>query len=92
MSKGGGNMSIHYIAEPQTAQLLLRTVGAVSQLRIYGALATWRNNQTPPSVQSHAEVTTAPEVPPDVVTLLAKLNTSEPSFGKKWSVRCHHIL
>ena len=50
-SKGGGNMSIHYNAEPQTAELLLRTIIAVNQIIMYGAVATWCNNQTPPSVQ-----------------------------------------
>ena len=37
--KGGGKTSIHYKVEPTTAELLLRIIVSVSQLRIYGAIA-----------------------------------------------------
>ena len=40
-SKGGWKTSIHYNAEPATAELLLRIIFSVSQLIIYGAIADW---------------------------------------------------
>ena len=37
--EGGGKTAIHYNAEPQTAELLRRTIIAVNHLSIYGAVA-----------------------------------------------------
>ena len=37
----GGKTTIHHNAEPQTAELLLRTAIAVNQLSIHGAVADW---------------------------------------------------
>ena len=40
-SKDGGKTTIHHNAEPQTVELVLRTVVAVTQLSFYGAVADW---------------------------------------------------
>ena len=39
--KGGGRSSIHYNADPATAELLLRIIISVKQLSIYGAVSDW---------------------------------------------------
>ena len=40
-SKGGGKTSIHYNAEPATAELFLRIIVSVNQLSIQEAIAGW---------------------------------------------------
>ena len=40
-NKGSGRTSIHYNADPATAELLLRIVISVNQLSICGAAADW---------------------------------------------------
>ena len=86
-------MSIHDNAEPRTVELLLERIVALNQVSIFGAVAKWCNNQTPPSVQSHAFPAAAPEVPPDLVTRLTKHNTFKHQFfGKKLSAKYHHIV
>ena len=35
----GDKTSVHFIAEPQTAELLMRTIFSVNQLSVYGAVA-----------------------------------------------------
>ena len=40
-SNGGGKTSIHFNAEPDTAELLLRSVVSVYQFSFYGAVADW---------------------------------------------------
>ena len=54
-SKRGGKTSIHFNAEPQAAELWLRTVIFGNQLFIYGAVADWCNNQTPPAAEPQVE-------------------------------------
>ena len=38
-SKGGGKLSIHYCADPETIETVFRTIISVNQLSIYGAVA-----------------------------------------------------
>ena len=52
--EGGGKVSIHFNAEPQTTILLLRTTITVSQLNIYGAVPHWYNNQLCLAAAPHA--------------------------------------
>ena len=40
-SKGGGKFSIHFCAEGDTIETVLRTIISVNQLRIYGAVSDW---------------------------------------------------
>ena len=60
-SKGGGQLSIHYCADPGTIETVFRTIISVNQLSIYGAVAEiciiaqgdllWKDNQTHCSCQ-----------------------------------------
>ena len=45
-SRGGEISSIHYNAGPKTAELLLKTIIAVNQLSVFGAVAKWCNNNS----------------------------------------------
>ena len=40
-NNGGGKTSIHFNAEPDTAEILLRSVVSVYQFSFYGAVADW---------------------------------------------------
>ena len=40
-SKGDGRISIHYNAEPATAEQLLRIIVSVNQPSVFGAVAEW---------------------------------------------------
>ena len=75
-SRGGGKYSIHFNAEPQTAELLLRTIIAVNQLCIYGAVAKWCNSKSPPqNVEPQSQEDAVREVPPQLVTRVTKHKT-----------------
>ena len=74
-SKGGGKVSIHFNAEPQTAELLFHTVISVNQLSIHGAVARWCNNQVLPAAEPHVEHEAATDVPPELVSRLTKHKT-----------------
>ena len=74
-SKGGGKVSIHFNAEPQTAELLFRTVISDNQLSIHGAVARWCNHQVLPAAEPHVEHEAATEVPPELVSRLTKHKT-----------------
>ena len=71
-SRGGGKVSIHFNAEPKTAELLRGTIIAVNQLSIYGAAAHLCNNQLLPAAAPHAEDEAAAEVPPEHVSRITK--------------------
>ena len=43
-SRGGEISSIHCNADPKTVELLLKTIIAVNQLSVFGAVAKWCNN------------------------------------------------
>ena len=85
-SKDGGKTTIHYNAEPQTAELLPRTMIAVNQLSILrSSLADWCQDLTQraeghPS-QSRGELVAkvsddeAPKVLPELVSCLTKNST-----------------
>ena len=45
-SRGGEVSSIHYNADPKTVELLLKTIIAVNQLSVFGAVAKWCNNNS----------------------------------------------
>ena len=45
-SRGGEISSIHYNADPKTVELLLKTIIAVNQLSVFGAVAKWCNNNS----------------------------------------------
>ena len=66
-SKGAGKVSIHFNAEPQAAKLLIRTVRAVTQLSVYGAVAHWCNSQQVQATDFSAEPQAA-LVPRDLVS------------------------
>ena len=75
-SKGGGNTPIHYNAEPQTSELLLRTIIDAHQLSIYRAVAKWCNSMSPPQpAEPQVKEEAVREVPPHLVTLLATHRT-----------------
>ena len=38
-SKGGGKLSIHFCADPGTIETVVRTIIAVNQLSLYGAVS-----------------------------------------------------
>ena len=40
-SNGGGQLSVHNCGDSDTAELIVRTIVSVSQLRIYGAVSDW---------------------------------------------------
>ena len=51
-SKGGGKKSIHFNGSEETVELILRTVIAVNQLSIYGAVADLCNELDPDYAES----------------------------------------
>ena len=68
-NKGGGKTSIQYNAEPQTAELQLRTVIAVNQFSIHGAVTTWCNIRSPPqTAEPQEEEGAARDAPPQLIT------------------------
>ena len=86
-SKGGGKTSIHFNADPHTADLLLLTIVFVNQLSIYGAVADWCHELTQ-RAEAHLSLSTgrpvaemtgdqAQHVPSEVV--------SSPTKGPLWS-------
>ena len=50
-----GKLSVHVNAEPETVELLFRTVHAANQLSIYGAVAYWCSSQKDQATESSAE-------------------------------------
>ena len=74
----GEKSSVHFNAEPQTAELLLRTIIAVNQLSIYGAVETWCNSMIPPqTAEPQMEEVAGRDVPPQRMTRLAKHKTPD---------------
>ena len=72
-SSGGGKSSKHYNAEPQTAELQLRSFIAVNQLSIYGAVAKWCNSKSPlQTAEFQVEEHRVREVLPQLVTRSTK--------------------
>ena len=71
-SKGGGKVFEHFTAEPETVELLVRTVHAANQLSMYGPAAHWCNGQTLPA-EKHVEEQAAGEVLPELVARITKL-------------------
>ena len=84
-SKGGGKTSKHYKADPQTAELLLRTIFAVNQFSIYGAVADWcpaftqraegHSSQSAGKLAAKVSDDEVPEVPSELVSCLTKNTT-----------------
>ena len=68
-------MSIHFNAEPQTAELLFRTVISVNLLSILGAAEHWCNSEPLPEAEPHVEHDAATEVHPELVSHLTKHNS-----------------
>ena len=77
--KGGGSTSIHYNAEPTTAELLLRIVVSVNQLGVYGAI--------PDSCQDLAQQIAA-HSPPSTRTPVANVDNDPASLkSHQWTYR-----
>ena len=92
-SKGGGKTSTHFVAEPQTAELWLRTTVSVNRLSIFGAVGEWcqelrqrADGHLPQSTErpvSEVSDDPAPQVPSEVVSCLTKGPLS-PRAWKNW--------
>ena len=89
-SNGGGKTSIHFIAEPDTAELLLRSVVSVYQFSFYGAVADWceelsqRDEDHPSSGTGRRPVA---EVTGDHAQQVPSEGVSSLTNGPQWSQR-----
>ena len=84
-----GKNSVHHNAEPQTTEKLLRTIIAVDQLSVHGAVAKWCNSKSPsptseppsPTAEPQMEEGAGCEIPPQLVTYKAQ-NSGQWGWGK----------
>ena len=89
-SNGGGKTSIHFNAEPDTAELLLRSVVSVYQFSFYGAVADWceelsqRDEDHPSSGTGRRPVA---EVTGDQARQVPSEGVSSLTNGPLWSQR-----